>query len=250
MVMRGLIVPVAVLVLLAACGGGDGERIEALEEQVAELEAELEATAAPATTATPTAPATATPVATPTPALTAVPLSPPLVRYIGDTGGSGVSLRSSCREDARITGGWAEGTEVLIEQSGRDSCSGWSVALADGKASWVRDSYLVVTSPVVKRTAPVPTVTPSPVRAATVVQKSWTFKGVLLPPYANLARLEFCVEFAIAGVVRTECKDFFSGQEGASLSPAEQELFDGTFWINRCYYDEIFIGAPLPTCWQ
>ena len=58
--MRWLIIPVALLVLLAACGGGDGERIDALEERVAELEAELEATAA---TSTPTPLATATPAA-------------------------------------------------------------------------------------------------------------------------------------------------------------------------------------------
>ena len=70
--MRWLIVPVAALVLLAACGGGDGERIDALEERVAELEAELEATAA---TSTPTPLATATPTQTVTPTTTAIVLS-------------------------------------------------------------------------------------------------------------------------------------------------------------------------------
>ena len=37
--MRWLIIPVALLVLFAACGDGDSERIDALEERIAELEA-------------------------------------------------------------------------------------------------------------------------------------------------------------------------------------------------------------------
>ncbi len=68
-------------------------------------------------------------------------------RYIGNTGGLGVSLRSDCATDARIASGWAETTEVRLLELGEGRCLGWSLAEAQGVTSWVSQLYLVSERP-------------------------------------------------------------------------------------------------------
>jgi len=63
--------------------------------------------------------------------------------HIGDTGGTGVSLRSDCTEAARTPGALAEGTEVTVLQIGADDCEGWFVVRAGQTATWVSEIYLV-----------------------------------------------------------------------------------------------------------
>ena len=64
-----------------------------------------------------------------------------LVR-IGATGGDGVSLRSACRVDARIAGGWADDTELEVIEVGTGECEGWTRVEARGIDSWVSNEYL------------------------------------------------------------------------------------------------------------
>ncbi len=61
---------------------------------------------------------------------------------IGATGGDGVSLRSACSADARVDGGWADGTEVTVLEVGVGECAGWTRGQAAGVGSWVSDRYL------------------------------------------------------------------------------------------------------------
>ncbi|MEZ4502893.1 MAG: hypothetical protein R3C39_09735 [Dehalococcoidia bacterium] len=62
---------------------------------------------------------------------------------VGNTGGTGVSLRSGCADDLRIDGAWGDGVELTIVEFGADECAGWTY-LSDGQTeSWVRDEYLV-----------------------------------------------------------------------------------------------------------
>ncbi len=69
------------------------------------------------------------------------------MRYIGNTGGVGVSLRSACAADARSPGGWPEATEVRLLDSDEAGCEGWSLAEAGGATSWVSELYLVQERP-------------------------------------------------------------------------------------------------------
>jgi len=62
---------------------------------------------------------------------------------IGNTGGTGVSLRSACADEARLDGAWGDGVELTVVEFGSDECAGWTY-LSDGiTESWVRDEYLV-----------------------------------------------------------------------------------------------------------
>ncbi len=61
---------------------------------------------------------------------------------IGATGGDGVSLRSACRVDARVAGGWTDGTELVVVEVGVDECDGWTRVEAAGVNSWVSNEYL------------------------------------------------------------------------------------------------------------
>ena len=144
--------------------------------------------AAPAPTATSALSATATPMPTPTAALTptpapsaaapltpgpvpsaqaprplptaaatAEPVSPPQVRYVSDWGGSGVSHRDDCREAARTERpGLTDRQRVSRIAEGIGRCDGWSLVLADGRASWVRTGYLNDTPPVPFPRGPLP----------------------------------------------------------------------------------------------
>ena len=78
---------------------------------------------------------------------------------IGATGGRGVSLRSDCADEARIGGALREGHPVELVSAGSGRCAGWTLVsyrTADGNESetWVRDAYLVETSPPPQATAP------------------------------------------------------------------------------------------------
>ena len=157
----------AIALVALACGGGTGDTDEAaLAERIAALEAAAETPSPePAATASPSPhPPTATPALSPkaprpipTAVATAETVRPPQVRYVSDTGGSGVSHRDDCRETAR-TGqlGLSEGQRVVREARGIGRCDGWSLVRAGGRVSWVRTGYL----------SEAPPQTPSP-RAAT-----------------------------------------------------------------------------------
>ena len=64
---------------------------------------------------------------------------------IANTGGQGVSHRTACREDARVSdiGGWPDGTEVELLERGTGGCTDWVRVRANGITSWVRDLYVV-----------------------------------------------------------------------------------------------------------
>ena len=76
-----------------------------------------------------------------------MPAATPLTRYVANTGGSGVSLRSSCRTEDRTGGAFAEGTRGEVIEQGTGACEGWSVLAVGDSASWVRDVYLSASRP-------------------------------------------------------------------------------------------------------
>ena len=67
---------------------------------------------------------------------------------IGNTGGDGVSHRSECSDEARVSeiGGWPDGTEVVLLEEGSGPCAGWLRVRAGGVTSWVREEYVVESS--------------------------------------------------------------------------------------------------------
>jgi hypothetical protein len=78
------------------------------------------------------------------------------VRYIAQTDGIGVRLRTRC-DDQSGTPGWPEGTRVTIEFT-QAECPGWLyVQRNDTERSWVRQTYLATTSPVTLTPTAVPT---------------------------------------------------------------------------------------------
>ncbi len=144
------VVAVAVVLLAAACGGSSDD--EALRAQIAALQAQVDAAeggseleqrlkvleeqlASPKTSPAPTQRA-------PVPSAIAVGTR---TRYVANTGGVGVSVRSACRDSAR-TGAraWAEGVVVQVEYLGTGGCNGWALARlgSGGATSWIRDRYL------------------------------------------------------------------------------------------------------------
>ena len=118
------VVAVAVLLIVLLTGGGaeDGESAAA-----STAEGSAEASAA----------ANASAEATAEGAVLGASLA------IGETGGTGVSLRSDCTDAARSPGAWAEGTGVTVLQVGAGDCAGWLVVRSGEVASWVREAYLV-----------------------------------------------------------------------------------------------------------
>lgn len=62
---------------------------------------------------------------------------------IGHTDGTGVSLRSDCADDARISGGVPDGTVVSQIEHGGGRCDGWSLVAVEGVTTWVRNRYLL-----------------------------------------------------------------------------------------------------------
>ena len=131
----GRLVPavLAAVVLLAACDDGSPAPPPELSELAARLDEAALAAAVPE------------PAAEPAPSEDRDRAPPSLVGAlvtIGATGGDGVSLRSACRADARIAGGWADGTELEVIAVGAGECEGWTLAEARGVSSWVSNQYL------------------------------------------------------------------------------------------------------------
>lgn len=114
-------------------------------------EAELEAERAERDggSATATATVVASPTSdTPTPAPTSVTVADePAVLYVANTGGSGVSLRSDCRTEARIAGAWPEGKRVEVVEAGSGACEGWTMAASGSTETWIDDRYLSSSAP-------------------------------------------------------------------------------------------------------
>ena len=164
-----VVIALLAVVLLQGCSGGDdSEELEALRRANEELRQQLAEAQAPVSTPSPTATVaptpTATPTAEPTPSPTASPLVVRRARLIAGTGGEGVSLRDACRDEARVPGAIAEGTEVLVTAVGLAKCATWSMVLHQDSEVWVRDDYLVPT--------PTPEPTPRPPTAPLVIE-SW-----------------------------------------------------------------------------
>ena len=111
------------------------------------VDPETLADAAPSVTSTATAAPTETPA--PSPTATATPERRLDIVYIGNTAGTGVSLRDGCHTDARVDGAWAEGAAVRIITPGEGACSGWAYVVGPGVGSWVLDIYLEDTKPAV-----------------------------------------------------------------------------------------------------
>lgn len=131
----GRLVPAALaaIVLLAACDDGRPAPPPELPELAARLDEVALAAAIPE------------PTAAPGPSEDRDRAPPSLVGAlvtIGATGGDGVSLRSACRADARIAGGWADGTELEVIEVGAVECEGWTLVEARGVSSWVSNQYL------------------------------------------------------------------------------------------------------------
>jgi hypothetical protein len=70
-----------------------------------------------------------------------------LVRYVGGTGGGGVSHRSACETDARLDGTWPEGTRLEVVAADTGTCEGWTLTTDGDVTSWVLDKYLTETKP-------------------------------------------------------------------------------------------------------
>ena len=235
---------VAVL-FAAACGGdGDDERVAALEAEVEALQArvaELEGAAriggasddtaarlgaAPSPTASPSA----TP--TPKPEPTSVPIAAPVLRYIGDTGGEGVSLRSDCSDEARAAGGLHEGADVFVEEEGVGQCVGWSVVSSGATRTWVRDDYLVDEPPV----------QPMLVTA---------LSSYLAEPFVSTA-YTFCIDYDQAGVPGQICQTFPTVPRElwmqADLERYGQLSDDRLAYFKDCYTNPPAIGELVPAC--
>jgi hypothetical protein len=94
-----------------------------------------------------------------------------ILRYIGNTGGSGVAVRNACAQDARAGGAWPDATEVLVLEVGSAGCDGWSLVSREGTSleSWVRNSYLVTDRPTTTTVSrpPSSTSTPRPTSTST-----------------------------------------------------------------------------------
>lgn len=198
---------VALVLVVGATASGcssenDGEEIDALRDEIAQLRADLAEASV-----TPTAAAelmTPTPTIVPaTPSPTEAPksqaLDTPTPRYVAATGGSGVSLRSGCSDSDRVEGSWPEGSEVLVVAEGMGACVGWWEAEASGARSWVLDRYL-------SDTAPTPTETTVPfVPAAATATPVSTPAGSLSPVISAFcdgrsATASECAAAALAGI--------------------------------------------------
>lgn len=131
----GRLVPAVLgaILLLAACDDGRPPPPPELSELAARLEDAALAPAIPEPTAEP-APSDDQDRAPPSLVGTLV--------TIGATGGDGVSLRSACHTDARIAGGWADGTALDVVEVGAGECEGWTLVEARGISSWVSNQYL------------------------------------------------------------------------------------------------------------
>jgi hypothetical protein len=102
-------------------------------------------------------------------------------RYIADTEGIGVKMRSSC-DDQSGTTGWPEGTAVTIVYA-RSDCAEWLlVKRSSDQGSWVRTAYLSESPPVVAVLTEAPAATlPPPTSAPTATPATPTLPTVAKP---------------------------------------------------------------------
>ena len=69
--------------------------------------------------------------------------------YVGNTGGSGVAVRSACQDEARAGGSWPMGAQVIVLWPGEGECEGWTHITGSHGPSWIRNDYLVSEAPAV-----------------------------------------------------------------------------------------------------
>ena len=210
------------------------------EEQLATERAEREGTSVPtatvATTATATAPtATATaPTATPE-----VVATSPIARYVANTGGDGISLRSDCRNDARIAGAWTEGTRVEVVQVGSGDCDGWTLTASGSTETWVSNQYLASNAPSTAVRPAGSTSTPSP-------------NPTTSPPASTPAASGVAGEFEVIDHWFTFDQWGFPNLNYTVRNLSNEAIVD--FAIDICLFDPA--GQPVrqhgsgPTCFQ
>jgi hypothetical protein len=121
--------------------------------------------------------ATATGAATEVAAAEAAPAAL-TVMYIANTRGQGIRQRDHCADSAPGTGGWPEGAAVEVSPSKPAGCEGWSLAIAAGAQTWVRDDYLSASAPA---GAPPAVVAPRPAAPAPAAPPAGSAPGVPAP---------------------------------------------------------------------
>ena len=179
-----------------------------------------------------TEPAEASTESTPPPEPSTEVLAEPVLLFIGDTGGDGVSLRSDCSVEARADGGLLEGDEVLVEERGIGSCAGWSVVRAGEVTTWVEDQYLVAEQPVA-------------LRIVTALASR------LDEPFESVA-YEFCIEYDEGGVVGAVCRTFPTVPRVLWM-PADIERYGAIsddllqFFVD-CYTNPPAVGEVVESC--
>ena len=174
-------------------------------------------------TASPTGSATAIPTALP------VPDSP--IRYIGDTDGDGVGLRTACEDAARADGAWPEGTEVVIEERGTGACFSWSLVSDGDTTSWVRNIYLVEQ--------------PNPVAIVTGISASL--------PEPGLSRAQrHCIQYRLGGAYYQVCRTFPTLERSLwttwDLGTYGYLSYQRLQYFANCYVNNPRAGAPLDRC--
>ena len=219
-----LVAAVPILLVVAALGGDD----RAVEPNAA-------ATVSSTPEGTPNAPGSATPASSPAAlvltAPTAVALADSAVRYIGNTGGSGVALRDVCDDGTRLGGAWIDGTEVIVEERGTGACFTWSRVRSESTVSWVRNAYLV------DEQSSLPIVT-------------GTSAGLPDPGVSWAQR--FCIQYRLAGSHYQVCRTFPT-LERSQWTPQDLGSY-GHISIQRldffadCYINRPKIGRPLDRC--
>ena len=129
----------------------------------------------------PPVPATASPVPPPAGATETGPVG--RVRYIANTEGMGVKVRTTC-DDQTGAPGWPDGARVTVIDA-RADCPEWLlVERSEGDESWVRVAYLSEAPPRAAAAWVPPTVTPAPQPTATPRPSGQPIEltGVFSPP--------------------------------------------------------------------
>lgn len=125
----------AVLLALAmACSGGDS----ATESEVAG-----DRPSAPETDDAVVADSSSSGPGTSTEAAHTPPTAGGGTRFVGNTGGQGVSVRTGCLDIARTGDALPDATEVQVIETGSGNCEEWSLVSWGGGNSWIRDVYLL-----------------------------------------------------------------------------------------------------------
>lgn len=224
-----------VAALAISCGGGgDTDReIAELREQVTELQervsaAEASASAAPEVAVTASPAPTVTQSPSPQPDPTSVPVSPPQVRFIANTGGVGVSVRTGCRSEDRADGSWPEAAEVLVREAGIGPCEAWSIATFAGVTSWVSNQYLSVNKPAPPPPPSVGTPSPAPAQSSLPVPTGvYTYRPSVSDLLRGGAPLGYASEFSI------EAERFGVAWSGSPDCTAVDLMLDETVFSAR-----------------